>query len=145
MSLFATYGIKAEVNITPTGGTETYVEINDGIENMSEAENEVVSDFFFLKDKGFGTSEVTGMHPVYTFTGKRQTGDAAQDYIFSPEVRYAFGEARKTKLKITLPDKTIVAPVVIANVQEFGGATTDVNPISFELRGQGKPTVTATI
>lgn len=141
--LFTTYGIEASILTSGSSGAEVYSELADGIDNIAEALNEVVQQFFFLKDKGFATNHVTGMAPAYTFTGRRVMGDAAQDFIFSK--KYSLDADRQSKLKIAYTEgsaeKTISCNCTICNIQEFSGASTDDSAISFELRFDGKPTI----
>lgn len=141
--LFTTYGIEASILTSGSSETEVYSELADGIDNIAEALNEVVQQFFFLKDKGFATNHVTGMAPAYTFTGRRVMGDAAQDFIFGK--KYSLDTDRQSKLKIAYTEgsteKTISCNCTICNIQEFSGASTDDSAISFELRFDGKPTI----
>ena len=68
--LFTIYGIEASI-MTSDSPSETYSVLADGIDNVAEALNEVVQQYFFIKDSGFATNHVTGMAPAYTFTGRR--------------------------------------------------------------------------
>jgi hypothetical protein len=141
--LFTTYGIEASILTSGSSEAEMYSELADGIDNIAEALNEVVQQFFFLKDKGFATNHVTGMAPAYTFTGRRVMGDTAQDFIFGK--KYSLDTDRQSKLKIAYTEgsteKTISCNCTICNIQEFSGASTDDSAISFELRFDGKPTI----
>ena len=141
--LFTTYGIEASIITSGASEAEVYSELADGIDNIAEALNEVVQQFFFLKDKGFATNHVTGMAPAYTFTGRRVMGDTAQDFIFGK--KYSLDTDRQSKLKIAYTEgsteKTISCNCTICNIQEFSGASTDDSAISFELRFDGKPTI----
>ena len=139
--LLTVYGIEASI-LTET--PDTFAPLADGIDNIAEALNEVVQQYFFLKDKGFATNHVTGMAPAYTLAGRRVVGDAAQDYIFSK--KFSLDTERQTKLRIVYTDaedqqKKIECPCTICNIQEYSGASTDDSAISFELRMDGKPTV----
>ena len=140
--LFTTYGIEASILTSGSSEAEMYSELADGIDNIAEALNEVVQQFFFLKDKGFATNHVTGMAPAYTFTGRRVMGDTAQDFIGK---KYSLDTDRQSKLKIAYTEgsteKTISCNCTICNIQEFSGASTDDSAISFELRFDGKPTI----
>ena len=141
--LFTTYGIEASILTSGSSEAEMYSELADGIDNIAEALNEVVQQFFFLKDKGFATNHVTGMAPAYTFTGRRVMGDTAQDFIFGK--KYSLDTDRQSKLKIAYTEgsteKTISCNCTICNIQEFSGNSTDDSAISFELRFDGKPTI----
>ena len=77
-SFLVMYGVEASLDISNTAGTTDYQPFGDGWENITEALNEVVFSGFWLKDRGFGNSEVTAMQPAFTLTGKRKIGDPAQ-------------------------------------------------------------------
>lgn len=145
MSLFTMCGLTLSIgtNQASSGGEWTYSEIC-GINNVAEALNEVVQQYFFLCQEGFATNHVTGMAPAFTLTGRRIFGDAGQDYIFSK--KYGLGENRKSSVKIEYSNgtetTTIICDCTISNVQEFSGEATDDSAISFELRLDGKPVVT---
>lgn len=141
--LFTIYGIEASILIS-SEPDETYAPLSAGIDNIAEALNEVVQQYFFIKDSGFATNHVTGMAPAYTFTGRRDMEDAAQNFIYSK--KYGLDTERQTKFKLSYADGegtdvTIECPCTICNIQEFSGASTDDSAISFEVRFDGKPTV----
>ncbi len=144
--LFTMYGIEASINTATNGGTETYVPLK-GFDNLTEALNEVVQQYFFLEDKGFATNHVTGMAPAFTLTGHRLLGDPAQEYIFGN--KYGLGKDRESVFKIehlNSEDATVAVtcPVTICNITEFSGASTDDSAISVEFRFNGKPAITTT-
>lgn len=135
------YGVGAEIDTATSGAAESWAVLGEGIENLGETLNEVVYSGFYLHNEGYGNSEVTGMQPVVTVSGKRIVGDPAQEYIFDPARKYGLGDMRKSKLKLTIGNTVITCPVTIANIQELSGNTQDGSAISFELRFNGKPTV----
>lgn len=141
--LVTMYNLSASIKTSSTG-TEVFSPLEDGIENLTEALNEVVQQYFFLKDNGFAQNHVTGMAPAFTVTGKRVIGDAAQEWIFGN--KYSLDTARQTTFKLEYTGAnseavSITVPCTICNIQEFGGATTDDAAISFEIRFDGQPTV----
>lgn len=151
----AAYGLMTMYNLTASIGTQksgsapsetwTYAELADGIDNIAEALNETVQQYFFLSDDGFARNHVTGMAPAFTLTGKRVVGDAAQDFIFSQ--KYSLDTARQSSFQLKYTDgegaeQTITCDCTICNIQEWSGATTDDSAISFEIRFDGKPTIT---
>lgn len=145
-NLLTVYGITLEINTTPTGESETWTPLCAGFDNVAEALNEVVQQYFFLCQKGFANNYVTGMAPVFTLTGYRVVGDVAQDYIFG--TKYKMLKERETQIKITRANKdstttsVITANVTMQNLQEFSGATTDGSAISVEFAFNGAPTLT---
>lgn len=144
--LITMYNLTASIGTSSSGtpAVWTYAELADGIDNVAEALNEVVQQYFFLKDNGFAQNHVTGMAPSWTMTGRRVLGDAAQDFIFG--AKYGLDTDRHSSFKLEYSDGsgstvTLTVPCTICNIQEFSGATTDDAAISFEIRFDGEPTV----
>lgn len=143
--LLTMYDLKAYIGTSYNSGTGvwTYAELADGIENITEALNEQVQQYFFLSDDGFGKNHITGMAPAFTFTGRRIFGDAAQDYIFGK--KYALNGDRRSSFKFVWSDGTntssMTCDCTIASVQEFSGSANEDCAISFEIRLDGKPVV----
>ena len=145
-NLLTIYNLEASIGTSKSAETWTYAKLENGLDNVSEALNEVVQQYFFLNDKGFARNHVTGMAPTFTFTGRRVQGDTAQDYIFGN--KYKLDTNRNSSFQLKVTDKSGSSPVVttytvdctICNVQEFSGASTDDSAISFEIRFDGAPT-----
>lgn len=140
MSLLTQYGVKVELNVSPSG-TASYKEFDKGFDNLDEALNDVVKEFFFLGDDGFGSSYVTGQHPSYKLTGVRIIGDDVQDFIFG--LKHELMANRETDVKITVDSTLVSCPVTITEIKTFGGATTDGAAVECTLVFKGKPTVTS--
>ena len=147
--LMTMYGLSAQIGTKSSGQapdvTWTYAPLADGIDNIAEALNEVVQQYFFLSDSGFAKNHVTGMAPSFTLTGRRIMGDAAQEFIFGN--KYSLDTARQSNFKLTWDDAggaehSLTCNCTICNIQEWSGATTDDSAISFEIRFDGKPTLT---
>ena len=142
--LLAVYGVDLEIDTTPFASARTWVPICDGFNNVTEALNEQVQEYFFLCGKGFGSDEVTGIHPVIQLTGVRKVGDAAQDFIFGNRLNLM--EARKTNLRLSLAnaDGSVTRytnKVTMKNVSSFGGASTDGAAVSVDFSFNGRPIV----
>lgn len=149
------YGLTTMYNLTASIGTSfekegssvtwTYAPLEDGFDNISEALNEVVQQYFFLRDNGFARNHVTGMAPAFTLTGRRVMGDAAQDYIYGR--KYSLDTARQSSFQLKYSDAagtehTITCDCTICNIQEWSGATTEDSAISVEIRFDGAPKIT---
>ena len=149
-NLLTIYNLEASIGTSKSAETWTYAKLENGLDNVSEALNEVVQQYFFLNDKGFARNHVTGMAPTFTMTGRRVQGDAAQDYIFSK--KYKLDTERSSSFQLKVTDNSGASPKVttytvdctICNIQEFSGASTDDSAISFELRFNGAPTAATT-
>lgn len=146
-NLITMYNLSASIGteLSGTPAAWTYAALADGIDNVAEALNEVVQQYFFLADNGFAQNHVTGMAPVFTFTGRRVLGDTAQDFIF--DAKYKLDTYRQSSFKLTYTNGagklvTLTCNCTICNIQEFSGASTDDAAISFEVRFDGAPTVT---
>lgn len=119
----------------------TYSKLCKGIESMTFAANEQNQQYFFLCGEGFANNEVTGAAPELQVSGRRITGDAAQDYIAGKQ--FAIGPDRNSSVKITTAEgKIITCDCSIGDVVSFGGNTLDVNSFGCTIRFNGKPTVT---
>jgi hypothetical protein len=118
--------------------------MRQGFDNLQEQLNEVIQQYKFLADEGFSRSRVTGMAPVWTLTGRRVWGDAAQDYIFGK--KYGLGSQRETTAKVEYTagstNYCITFDCTLANIQELGGATEENSAISVEVHVDGRPTLT---
>lgn len=142
--LLAVYGVELEIDTTPFASSHTWSPVCDGFNNLTEALNEKMQEYFFLCGKGFGSEEVTGIHPQIQLTGVRKVGDAAQDFIFGNRLNLM--EARKTTLRLSLAnaDGSVTRytnKVTMANVSSFGGATTDGAAVSVDFYFNGRPIV----
>lgn len=143
--LLPVYGVNLELDTNPSGAPN-WVELGDGFDNITEALNEVVNQYFFLNKKGYGESHVTGMQPIMSLTGIRKLKDLAQNFIF--DKKYELGCDRVTNMRINYVDgnantiNILWNNITLANIQEFGGGTTDGAAISVEIHSSEKPVVT---
>lgn len=140
--LLTQYGVELEIDTTPFASARTWAPVCDGFNNLTEALNEQVQEYFFLCGKGFGSDEVTGIHPVISLTGVRKVGDAAQDFIFGNRLNLM--EGRKTNLRLSMAnaDGTVTRytnRVTMKNVSSFGGATTDGASVTVDFSFNGRP------
>ncbi len=136
------YKYTAEIDITPKGPSRTWAPLCAGFNNISEAMNETIQQYFFLCGNGHGVNYVTGMAPSMTMSGVRVIGDAAQDFMFNS--KYTLMSSRDTHFRITRTaengDKHIIsANVTFCNMSDISGGTTDGSAISVEMRFNGAP------
>lgn len=141
-NMLTVYGIKIEIDTTPTAGAPTWAELCAGIENVEEGLNETIQQYFFLCGQGMANNFVTSMAPSYTLTGRRIMGDAAQDYIFGAQQKFGIMSARQTHLRITKSgaeeNEIISANATFCNLVEINGDVNDGSEISMELRFDGQ-------
>ena len=135
--VFPVYGIDIEVN-TGTGGAETYATIAD-MESMSLSIDTGVETWNSLAEDGWQRALATAKSFVASFSGKRNIGDAGNDYIASKAL--ANGRDCDSKLRLTFPDGAIFTAPVVLQVKDFmGGDATNVAPLTFDCVSNGKPT-----
>lgn len=135
------YETEGFINITPSAETTTWAPIGALTKNMAQSLNEVLYQASYYKDKGYGSTEVTGAQLTLTLTGDVKPGDAACDYLLSDEVLYGLGSARKSHLKLTRGTKTIIWPITFANITPAYGESNQPNALTVTIHGNGRPSV----
>ena len=148
MSMLVQHGISVEIGVSQLAGVWTYAELDATWDNLTEALNEVIEQWFPAANNGFADNEVTGMAPVYTLTGKRIIGNTAQDFLFTN--KYAIGSNRRSSLRLTKVRadgtyNTVTCPCTFCNLVEIAGASTNGSQFSAELRLNGAPTLSDTL
>lgn len=123
--------------------TWTYKKLCAGIQGAPWSANEQIQQFFFMCGEGFAHNEVTGMAPEIQVTGRRVVGDDAQDYVVGTQ--FTLGSGRKSSVKLISNGKQYIADCTICDVVCFGGNSTDGAPFSFNIRLNGKPTVSTPV
>ena len=131
---------KIEIGTSLSGSTWTYSTLCEGILGMNFAENEQNQQNFFLCGKGFAHNQVTGAAPEIVITGKREVGNAAQDFIAG--LQFKLGSERESSVKITSGGKVITCDCSIGAITSFGGQTLDQNAFGCTIRFNGEPDVT---
>ena len=140
--LLTQYGVELEIDITPFASARTWKPVCDGFNNLTENLNEQVQEYYFLCGKGFGSDEVTGIHPVLSLTGVRKIGDAAQDFIFGQRLNLMEGRKTNLRLSVANADGTVTRytnRVTMKNMSSFGGVTTDGSAVSVDFSFNGRP------
>lgn len=141
MSFNLMYEYKFDIDTTGGSATPSFVPMAAGFQNATPSNNEELSQDKYLDGMGFGETDVIAAQQVITFTGHRKFGDAAQDYIFGKT--YTVGTARRTKVKITHPNGTVIeSACTLANIQDFGGDAGAKAEVSVEVHLNGQPTIT---
>ncbi len=134
------YDYALKINTSPKSDTPAWAVVSEGFDNISKSLNEAIYQGSFLGDYGYASTEVTGGQLTITLSGVRIYGDAAQDFIFSDEVKNNFGEQRKTDFMITYPDgASLVGKVTLAKISEGGGAANSPDAVSVQIHFNGKP------
>lgn len=128
-----------------TGGTDenpVWSDLGKAFKSIAQSMGEDKYTANYLSDEGFSSSVVTGLNYSLTLTGDYMPDDEVIAYIFSKDVLYGVGEARKTKLRLVKGRTEIVWNVTMAKITENGGDANEPDSITLELLGNGRPTVT---
>lgn len=137
------YTYSAEIDTTPSATTPTWATICAGFDNIAEALNETVQQYFFLCGNGYPANYVTGIAPTITLSGRRIYGDTAQDYIFGKKYDLMGNRDTHFRMKRTADDGTtetlISANVTLCNMTDISGAVNEASACSVEVRFNGAP------
>lgn len=139
------YETEAFINTSPAEETPTWASLAALTKNMAQSLNEVLYQASYYKDKGWGSTEVTGGQLTLTLTGDCKPGDPACDYILAEKVQYNFGNARKTHMKLTRGESVIIWPVTLANITAAYGDSNQPNALTVTIHGNGKPVLGTTM
>ena len=127
------FQIKAGSSYASIADCETFgVSFNNGVEEWTPFESE-----------GWVRRLKTAMGVTITVSGKRNIGDAGNDFI--SELSLKNGQEAQADFKWTFPDGTVVEfeDAVINVTNNLGGDATNVAPLEFEVLSNGKPTITS--
>lgn len=139
------YETEAFINTAPETNAPVWASLAALTKNMSQSLNEVLYQATYYKDKGYGSTEVTGAQLIITMTGDVKPGDVACDYLLSEKVLYGLGSARKTHMKLTKGTATIIWPVTLANITPAYGDSNQPNALTVTIHGNGRPQITNTV
>ena len=139
------YETEAFINTAPSESAPVWASMGNIMKNMAQSLNEVLYQATYNKNKGYGSTEVTGAQMTLTVTGDVKPGDTAADYLLSDDVLYGLGDARKTHLKLQKGKKVIIWPVTLANITPGYGDSNQPNSLSLTIHGNGRPWIGTTV
>lgn len=133
-----------QFKIDTTGGdgsTESSLKTIADMENFSVAIDGAVEEWKPFDQEGWTRRLVTGKSITVTVSGKRNIGDAGNDYVEGLALKT--GSAACSTLVWTFPSGAKLTIKGVINVTEWGGGdSTAVAPLAFEILSDGKPTFT---
>ena len=123
------------------GSTEENLAPIADMENFSVSIDGNVEEWSSFSDEGWMNRLVTGKSITISVSGKRNVGDAGNDYIDS--IALKIGRECNTTLVWKFPGGAkLVMPCVIS-VPEWGsGESRNAAPLAFDAMSRGKPTFT---
>jgi hypothetical protein len=132
-----------QFKINPKGrddGTTNLVTVAD-MESFSVSFDDNVEEWTPMTSEGWVRRLKTGKGITITIAGKRNVGDAGNDYIAG--LAFKSGQACNSQLEWNFPNGDKVLMDCVINVTSAGGDSTNVEPLEFECLSDGKPTFTA--
>lgn len=113
-----------------------------GLENFAPSINANTETWTPMDEGGWERNQVTGKGLSLSFSGKRQYGDAGNDYVAS--LMIGTGVTVQSKFKWEMPSgATLEGDCVINVTTPAGGDSTNIDTLEFEILSDGKPTFTA--
>jgi hypothetical protein len=139
--VYPVYKNQFEINTKGrTGETDgTFAAIAD-MESFSVSFDDNVEEWTPMTTDGWTRRLKTGKGVTISLSGKRNIGDAGNDYIAS--LAWKSGQDCNSELKWNFPNGDSVLIPCVINVTGAGGDSTGVEPLEFECLSDGKPTFT---
>ena len=119
--------------------SEQMVTIAD-LETFSVSIDNNIEEWTPMTTEGWIRRLQTGKGFSISLNGKRNIGDAGNDYVASK--MFATGRDVETKFEWTMPSGLKVEFDCVLNISSAGGDSTNVDVLEFEVMSNGKPTVT---
>lgn len=140
--VYPVHGNSFKINTAGRTGTDTTLVTIADLTTFSpsiEGQNE---EWFPLDQDGWARQANTGKKMSISFSGKRNYGDAGNDYIAGMMMKT--GKDCETAFEWTLPNGAKLAGNCIVNLTTpAGGDTTTIDSLEFEILIDGKPTFTS--
>lgn len=148
MTMSATTGVypvyENQFKVDTTGGdgsTAANLKTIADMESFSVSIDGNVEEWKPFEHEGWTRRLLTGKSITITVSGKRNIGDAGNDYIAGLALKT--GAEATTTLIWTLPSGAVLSLRGVISVTEWeGGDSTAVAPLAFEIASDGKPTYT---
>ena len=93
-----------------------------------------------MDQNGWVNRLMTAKSMTISLSGKRNFGDAGNDYVAS--LAFKIGLQAQKILKITFPDGAVLSVPGVINVTSMGGESTAVSALEWEVQSTGEPTYT---
>ena len=135
------YETEVFINTAPGEEQPVWASVAALTKNMAQSLNEVLYQATYYKDKGWGSTEVTGAQMTLTLTGDVKPGDTACDFLLSDKIMYELGNARKNHLKLVKEKTVIIWPITLANITPAYGDSGAVNSLTVTIHGNGRPAI----
>lgn len=142
--VYPVYKIKFKVGTKGLESTETEMVTIADLETFSLSIDGNVQDWTPMTTEGWARRLMTGKRFSISLKGKRNVGDAGNDYV--ADVAWKDGLDCSTKAEIEFPNGSKLAFNAVIDVKNVEGAdSTAVAPLEFDLLSDGKPEFTPAV
>lgn len=117
--------------------TAEYSTVTDA-ENLAIAIDGQIEEWNPMDQKGWKRRLMTAKSLTISFGGKRNYGDAGNDYIAGLAIKS--GQDVNSAVRIRFPNGDVMYIPCVINVTSIGGDSTAVNALEWEAQSDGKPT-----
>ncbi len=142
LGVYPVFDLGFKIGINGRASSEEDMVIIKDMETFSPSIDGNVEEWTPMDTEGWVRRLMTGKGFAIALNGKRHVGDPGNDYI--AETAWKSGLECSSKAAIEFPDGDTLEFDCIVNVTTpFGGDSTNVSGLEFELQSDGKPTYTA--
>lgn len=139
--VFPVYNLKFKVGTKGKTSSDTDMKEIADLESFGISIDGKVEDWTSMTTAGWSRALMTGKSFSVSLKGKRNVGDAGNDYVAN--TAWKDGLDCSTKGEIEFPDGAKLEFDCVIDVKNVGGGdSTNVAPLEFDLKGDGKPEYT---
>lgn len=138
LGVYPVYNTKFKIGVKGRESSDTDMKTIADMESFSPSIDGNVESWTSMTTQGWERSLMTGKKFSISLKGKRNVGDPGNDYVAA--TAWKDGLECSTKCEIEFPDGAKVKFDCVINVKTpFGGDSTNVSGLEFDLTGDGKP------
>jgi hypothetical protein len=138
--VYPVYENQFKINTKGRGTDEANLVTIADMESFSVSFDDNVEEWTPMTSEGWVRRLKTGKGITISLNGKRNIGDAGNDYIAG--LAFKSGQECNSELQWTFPTGAVATIPCVINVTSVGGDSTNVEPLEFECLSDGKPTFT---
>ncbi len=141
LGVLPVYDLKFKIGMNGKSSEDQQMVTIADMESFSPSIDGTVEKWTTMTTAGWARSLMTGKAFSISLKGKRSVGDPGNDYVAG--LAWKDGLACSTKAEIEFPDGAKLSFDCVVDVKTpFGGDSTNVSTLEFDLVGDGKPTYT---
>ncbi len=144
LGVFPVYGLVFKIGTKGKASKESDMEEIADMESFEISIDGGVQDWTPMTTKGWARSLMTAKKFKVSLKGKRNIGDPGNDYVAG--IAWKDGLDCSTKASVDFPDgATLVYDCVLDVKSIYGGDSTSVAPLEFDMVGDGRPVYTPAV